>query len=56
MKSIRLAHVKKSFNGEIILEDINLTIPGGKIFALLGPSGSGKTVLATNLLLDDHKN
>ncbi len=45
MKSIRLAHVKKSFNGEIILEDINLTIPGGKIFALLGPSGSGKTTI-----------
>lgn len=45
MKSIRLEHIKKSFHGETILEDINLTIPGGKIFALLGPSGSGKTTI-----------
>ena len=29
----------------LFLEDINLTIPGGKIFALLGPSGSGKTTI-----------
>lgn len=45
MKSIRLENVTKSFNGEIIFENINLTIPGGKIFALLGPSGSGKTTI-----------
>jgi spermidine/putrescine transport system ATP-binding protein len=45
MRSIRLEQVKKSYNGEVILENINLTIPGGKIFALLGPSGSGKTTI-----------
>lgn len=45
MKSIRLENISKSFHGEIILERINLTIPGGKIFALLGPSGSGKTTI-----------
>lgn len=45
MRSIRLENVTKSYNGEVILENINLTIPSGKFFALLGPSGSGKTTL-----------
>src|SRR5579871_6874654 len=45
MRSIRVENISKSFNGEMILEDLSLTIPGGKFFALLGPSGSGKTTL-----------
>jgi spermidine/putrescine transport system ATP-binding protein len=45
MRNIRLEHIKKSFDGELILENISLTIPSGKFFALLGPSGSGKTTL-----------
>ena len=45
MRSIRLENISKSFHGEQILEDLNLTIPGGKFFALLGPSGSGKTTI-----------
>ena len=45
MRNIRLENIKKVFHGETILENINLTIPGGKIFALLGPSGSGKTTI-----------
>jgi len=45
MKSIKLERINKSFNGELILENISLTIPQGAFFALLGPSGSGKTTL-----------
>ena len=45
MRSIRLQNISKKYNGELILENINLTIPTGKFFALLGPSGSGKTTL-----------
>lgn len=45
MKSIRLENITKSYNGEIIIQDLNLTIPSGTFFALLGPSGSGKTTL-----------
>ncbi|MFA6065766.1 MAG: ABC transporter ATP-binding protein [Candidatus Babeliaceae bacterium] len=45
MRSIRLENISKKYNGELILENINLTIPTGKFFALLGPSGSGKTTL-----------
>ena len=45
MRSIKLENITKSFNGELILENISLTIPAGKFFALLGPSGCGKTTL-----------
>ena len=45
MKSIRLENITKSFNGEIVIENLQLTIPSGTFFALLGPSGSGKTTL-----------
>ncbi len=45
MRGIKLEHVKKSFNGETIFDDLNITIPSGKFFTLLGPSGSGKTTL-----------
>ncbi len=45
MKSIRLVNVKKSYKGEVIVENLNLFIPAGQFFALLGPSGCGKTTL-----------
>ncbi len=45
MRSIVLKDVSKSYNGELVLEDVNLTIPGAQFFALLGPSGSGKTTI-----------
>jgi spermidine/putrescine transport system ATP-binding protein len=44
-RSITIENVTKSFHGEPILENINLSIPGGGFFALLGPSGCGKTTL-----------
>ena len=45
MRQIRLENVSKSFDQEVILNNLNLTIPEGQFFALLGPSGCGKTTL-----------
>jgi len=45
MRSIKLENLKKTINGGLIINDISLTIPAGKFFALLGPSGCGKTTL-----------
>ena len=45
MKEIRLVNVTKKFAGETVLNNVSLTIPAGKFFALLGPSGSGKTTI-----------
>ncbi|MFY7842441.1 MAG: ABC transporter ATP-binding protein [Rhabdochlamydiaceae bacterium] len=45
MRSIKLSHLKKTKNSVSIIDNVNLTIPSGKFFALLGPSGCGKTTL-----------
>ena len=47
---LQLNHVKKSFDGVTILDDINLEIQDGEIISILGPSGCGKTTLL-NLIL-----
>ena len=45
MKGIVLQGIRKSYESDLILDNINLKIPGGKFFALLGPSGCGKTTI-----------
>jgi ATP-binding cassette subfamily B protein/subfamily B ATP-binding cassette protein MsbA len=37
---------KYETDGNLVLEDINLDIPAGKVVALVGPTGVGKTTLA----------
>lgn len=45
MKNIQIKNLSKTFNKELIIDNLNLNIPEGKIFVLLGPSGCGKTTL-----------
>lgn len=47
---LELQHIKKSYDGVTILEDINVKIKKGEIVSILGPSGCGKTTLL-NLIL-----
>lgn len=40
---IKFKHVSKKYDGNTVLDDLNLTIETGDLFVLVGPSGSGKT-------------
>ena len=42
---IDLQHISKSFDGEMVLDDLNLSIKENSFVTLLGPSGSGKSTL-----------
>ena len=40
---IDLQHIYKSFDGELVLDDLDLSIEENSFVTLLGPSGCGKT-------------
>ena len=42
-KIVELKNVTKSFDGQVVLDDINLDIYDNEFLTLLGPSGCGKT-------------
>src|SRR5574344_2856616 len=44
-KIIELKNISKNFNGDIVLDNINLYIKENEFLTLLGPSGCGKTTL-----------
>ena len=45
MSILELRHIRKSFDGQGVLEDISLSVPAGSVTAIIGPSGSGKSTL-----------
>lgn len=47
---IEVAHLVKKFNGEKVLEDINLSVAEGELLVILGDSGAGKSVLLQHLI------
>lgn len=40
---INVVNLRKSFNGRVVVDDLNLHIKKGEVFGFLGPNGSGKT-------------
>ncbi|MBQ1959800.1 MAG: ATP-binding cassette domain-containing protein, partial [Firmicutes bacterium] len=42
---VEIKNVSKSFESVQALDNVNLSIPEGRIIGLLGPNGSGKTTL-----------
>jgi hypothetical protein len=54
--AITAVDVRKSFDDNVVLDGLELTVEEGTVFALLGPNGSGKTttvnIVATLLAAD----
>lgn len=42
---LEISHLKKSYNGQPVLRDVNLTLAQGEVMAVIGPSGTGKFTL-----------
>jgi zinc/manganese transport system ATP-binding protein len=42
---VRFRNVTHAFEGDLVLEDVTLTIPEGAFIGVVGPSGAGKTTL-----------
>ena len=51
---LKLCHISKSFGGVVAINDANLSLNEGEIFALIGPNGAGKTTLF-NIITGNYK-
>ena len=47
---VEVRGLRKSFNGQPVLNGIDLDVPPGEIFVIMGPSGSGKSVLLKHII------
>ena len=42
---IKIEHLSKKYNDNVVLDDINLEINKGDVVGIIGPSGTGKSTL-----------
>lgn len=47
---IELINIHKTFGSQTVLNGLNLSIPAGKITAVIGPSGEGKSVMLKHMI------
>lgn len=47
---IELSNLYKSFGNQTVLNGLNLSVPAGKITAVIGPSGEGKSVMLKHMI------
>lgn len=47
---ITIKNLTKKFDGHVVLKDVNLTIPTGKMTCIIGRSGEGKSVLLKSII------
>jgi zinc transport system ATP-binding protein len=50
MAIIEIKDLDFAYNGEVVLEDVNLTVRQKDFMAIIGPNGGGKTTLLKLLL------
>ena len=48
--SVQVRGLRKSFDGQAVLNGIDFEVQPGEIFVIMGPSGSGKSVLLKHLI------
>ncbi len=48
--AINIESLNKSFSGQHVLKDINLSIEPGETFSIIGPSGTGKSLLLKHIV------
>lgn len=41
--SIKASHLRKSYNGRVVVKDISMEVRRGEVVGVLGPNGAGKT-------------
>lgn len=47
---IQIRNLSRRFNGQQVLDGLNLSVPGGKITVIIGKSGTGKSVLLKHIV------
>jgi phospholipid/cholesterol/gamma-HCH transport system ATP-binding protein len=48
--SVQVRGLRRSFDGQEVLQGLDFDVQPGEIFVIMGPSGSGKTVLLKHLI------
>jgi phospholipid/cholesterol/gamma-HCH transport system ATP-binding protein len=47
---VQVRSLRKSFDCQVVLKDLNFEVNPGEIFVIMGPSGSGKSVLLKHII------